>query len=219
MTNLILRQGYITRFQSRAVVYTNVPTGYRGLCKMLLRWARSNVRETIAFSRFAFGRFRSGPMSGARVNLLLSWFKLTLGEALKLSLIWSFAAWPLLAGHNLIIGLVAASIPPALFYFIRTKSSDFLWAFPYTLFWLAGLSWISLYALATPYKNGWLTREIKPAQGGVFSRAAQAVDSMTGMDQLSEAAFHAFTDPAGRIAPARAEVSTVLSRTSAGFHK
>jgi hyaluronan synthase len=45
LTNLILREGYLTRFQKNALVYTEVPMTYRNLYKMLLRWARSNVRE------------------------------------------------------------------------------------------------------------------------------------------------------------------------------
>jgi hyaluronan synthase len=47
---------------------------------------------------------------------------------------------------------------PALIYVLRRRDSNFLWAFPYSLFWIAALSWISLWALLTPQRNSWLTR-------------------------------------------------------------
>ena len=172
MTNLVLRQGKLVHFQSDAVVYTNVPVKYRGLCKMLLRWARSNIRETITLSRFAFTRFRNEPASGARVNLAAHWLKMTFGEVLKLSLPVSLLSWPLAAGFNLVLGLVAAALPSAIFFLLRRRSSDCLWAFAYTFYWLAALSWISLYALCTPHKNGWLTRQIKAAEPAAESTAA-----------------------------------------------
>lgn len=160
MTNLVLRQGFLVHYQSDAVVYTNVPTTYTCLCKMLLRWARSNVRESIALARFAFTPFRSEPMSGARLNLIMSLLGMTVGEVAKLLALGMVVAWPLLAGTKLLTGALLASVLPGAFYLLRYRSSDFLWAFPYTLYWLVALSWVSLYALLTPQRNGWLTREL-----------------------------------------------------------
>ncbi|MFM1856599.1 MAG: hypothetical protein RLZ83_1908, partial [Pseudomonadota bacterium] len=45
MTNLILERGLDAVYQSRAVVNTLVPTTYRQLTRMYLRWDRSHVRE------------------------------------------------------------------------------------------------------------------------------------------------------------------------------
>ena len=164
MTNLILREGYHVTYQSDAVVFTKVPTRYKGLCKMFLRWARSNIRETIAMSRFAFGRFRSTPATGARINLVLSWIALTAGQAMKVaalgSLVWLGATF----GLRMLLGAVATALIPAAFYAIRHRSSDALWAILYGAFWLAGLSWIGVYALCTLHKNGWLTRELTAAR-------------------------------------------------------
>ncbi|NCC23624.1 MAG: glycosyltransferase family 2 protein [Deltaproteobacteria bacterium] len=167
MTNLILRQGWLVHFQHDAVVYTKVPTAYRGLCKMLLRWARSNIRETLALCRFAFKRFRPEGATGARINLLVHLLRMSVGECFKLSLPLVLMIWPLLAGYNLLIGLVTAALVPALFHFVRNRNTDFLWAFPYAAFWLVGLSWISLYALVTPHRNGWLTRDLATELGEV----------------------------------------------------
>src|SRR5690554_1548590 len=72
MTNLVLRQGFLVRFQANAVVLTEVPTRTAQLCRMYLRWARSNVRETLVMASFVFTRFRRESALGARVNLVWS---------------------------------------------------------------------------------------------------------------------------------------------------
>src|SRR5690606_6126378 len=58
MTNMILKQGYHVQFQENAYVYTNIPKRYKNLYKMFIRWERSNVRENIMMSKFAFTDFR-----------------------------------------------------------------------------------------------------------------------------------------------------------------
>ena len=160
MTNLILKEGRLVHFQSDAVVYTNVPVEYRGLCKMLLRWARSNIRETIALTRFGFTRFRPEPVLGAQVDLAHQWIRFTSRELLKIGMVTSLIYFPGVTLYGLAGGLFVASLMPSLFYLLRHRSMACLWAFPYTVFMLFGLSWISLYALLTPHKNGWMTRDL-----------------------------------------------------------
>jgi len=160
MTNLILKEGRLVHFQSDAVVYTNVPVKYKGLCKMLLRWARSNIRETIALSRFGFTRFRPEPVLGAQVDLANQWLRFTTNELLKIGMISSLIHFPGVTLYGLLGGMFFASLMPAFFYLLRHRSLACVWAFPYTVFMFFGLSWISLYALLTPHKNGWMTRDI-----------------------------------------------------------
>ena len=69
MTNLILRQGYSVHYQKNATVYTNVPVRYKNLCKMFIRWARSNIRENLVMGTFIFTRFRK-KISNRRPNQL-----------------------------------------------------------------------------------------------------------------------------------------------------
>jgi hyaluronan synthase len=173
LTNLILKLGYHVHFARNAVVYTQVPTAYVGLAKMFLRWARSNVRETIVMAGFIFKRFRRTPALGARINLLLHLHRMTIGEMLK---IWSLTimfAYPVLFFFNMFTGAVLFSMIPGLFYLSRRKESKFLWAIPYSLFWLAGLSWISLYALFTPHRTSWLTRGLRNQPHHLIPAAAR----------------------------------------------
>ena len=159
MTNLILESGSHVVFQRNAKVYTEVPTHYNKLTKMFLRWARSNIRETIVMSRFAFRRFREGSMAGARINLLLGWMTLTKAQ-LVLAATWVLVlTHPMLFGLNLIAGIVVSSSFSGILYALRYRTSDALWAYAYGFFWFLSLFWITPYALMTPHQTAWLTRQ------------------------------------------------------------
>ncbi|HPS53250.1 MAG TPA: glycosyltransferase [Phycisphaerae bacterium] len=160
MTNLILRNGYHVHFQQDAIVYTKVPTDYKTLCKMFLRWARSNVRETLVISGFAFKKFRPTPATGTRVNLLLQIIQMTLPILLQIQTVFCLIAAPFIFGTHLIFGAMIASLIPIAVYTWRHRNGNGLWAIPYSVFWVFGLSWIAPYALFTAHKGGWLTREL-----------------------------------------------------------
>ncbi|HZH70034.1 MAG TPA: glycosyltransferase family 2 protein, partial [Flavobacteriaceae bacterium] len=70
MTNMIMKQGYNILFQSNALVYTNIPETYQTLRRMFTRWERSNVRENIMMSKFAFFKFRLKNTFEARILLI-----------------------------------------------------------------------------------------------------------------------------------------------------
>ncbi|MEW5912275.1 MAG: glycosyltransferase [Thermodesulfobacteriota bacterium] len=158
LTNFVLRSGYHAHFARNAVVLTEVPLRYRGMCRMFLRWARSNVRETLVMTSFLFRRFRATPALGARINLLIHLFRMTAGEWLKLGAVVVILASPEVMLVNLLMGAAIGGMLPALVHVLHRRDTNFVWAFPYMLLWMVGLSWISLWALLTPHKNGWLTR-------------------------------------------------------------
>ena len=160
MTNLILRQGFDVVFQQNARVYTEVPVRYLPLCKMYLRWARSNIRETIAMTRFIFKPFRRGAKLGARLNLILSWAVLTKFQVL-LVLTWALIIWhPLAVSPHVVYAILLSSSLPATIYAWKFGRLSSLFAYAYGLFFFTGLFWITPYALMTPHKSGWLTRTL-----------------------------------------------------------
>jgi hyaluronan synthase len=160
MTNAILKSGYHVTFQSNAVVYTNVPVRYKGLCKMFLRWARSNVRETLAMASFIFTPFRRTPAAGARANFVLSAIQMIVPQILLAGLAGCILWHPaLFLCHALFGACIAGSVPAAFYAWRRSFSSEALWAILYSMFWIFGLSWIAPYALITAGNNKWLTRE------------------------------------------------------------
>ena len=170
LTNLILREGHKVLFQKNAVVYTQVPVTYSNLCKMFLRWNRSNIREMFAMTRFIFKPFRKGSMVGARINLLLNWLSLVKSPILTV-LTWGLIAWePHTFGPNMLISVLIFSSLPAGFYGWKYSSFQSFWAYFYGFFWFLALAWIIPYSLITPHKSAWLTRQIKPrARFRIFS--------------------------------------------------
>jgi hyaluronan synthase len=169
LTNMILNDGWSVRFQSNAVVYTMVPTAYGKLCKMFLRWARSNVRETLAMGKFIFRKFRSGSMSGARINFLMSCVNLIIPQAIASLFIGFIYMQPQVYLSQIMLGTIIAATAPAVFYALQKKNSDSLWAYAYGLFWFAGLWWITPWAVVTCRNGNWLTRQLpkgKPQAAG-----------------------------------------------------
>jgi hyaluronan synthase len=160
LTNMILNDGWSVKFQSNAVVYTATPTTYVKLCKMFLRWARSNVRETIAMATFIFRKFRSGPMSGARINFIMSCINLVFPHVIASLILGFIFIRPQIYLSQLMLGVVVASTAPAVFYAWRKKNSDSLWAYAYGLFWFVGLWWITPWAIITARNGNWLTRQL-----------------------------------------------------------
>ncbi|MDD5458708.1 MAG: glycosyltransferase [Phycisphaerae bacterium] len=187
LTNAILRTGYHVKYQSNAVVYTNVPTGYRQLSKMFLRWARSNVRETLVMASFIFRRFRATPAIGARVNFILSVINLIVSQIILLGTALCILWQPSVFITQVIFGAAVSAAVPAAFYFIRTQNTNALWAFPYSIFWVFSLSWIPFYAIFTAGNSEWLTRDISSIPP-VDNKSGAAVSPYLAAGKLEPAA-------------------------------
>ena len=176
MTNAILRSGYHVTFQSNAAVYTNVPIQYKALCKMFLRWARSNVRETLVMASFIFRKFRNTPATGARVNFILGAMRLVLPHLLLGGLVGCIAWQPMVfLPHVLFSACLSGCIPAAFYAWRRNFSAEALMAIPYSLLWVFGLSWIAPYALVTAANSDWLTRDLKQKKSSRWRRFGLAL--------------------------------------------
>ncbi|NOR26034.1 MAG: glycosyltransferase [Desulforhopalus sp.] len=161
ITNLILRQGKSVLFQRNATVYTNVPVRYQDLCKMLIRWGRSNVRETIKMAGFVFGNFRDHHRISARLLLAMQCLWCAPSPVLFILMISLVVLFPLQFAIVSLGGGALWNTISALFYAHRYRSSDALWAYGYGVFHFCALAWIAPYSLLTARRSGWLTREIK----------------------------------------------------------
>lgn len=160
MTNMILKQGYKVFFQKNAYVFTNTPLEYKNLHKMFTRWERSNVRETIAMSKFAFTNFREGSKTPTRLLLLYYWSRLLLAIPMLLLLTISVVMYPLLVLNGTLVGILVFSSIQALFYAKSRNIKESFWAYPYSIFYAFTLFWITPYAILTAGRGGWLTREL-----------------------------------------------------------
>ncbi len=156
MTNFLLDCGYDTVYQRAAIVHTVVPTAYWKLCKMLLRWDRSYVREEIRFARIMwkrppatrviafFDRFVTNiryPATYASLGIVP--FLLVRDPSITL---------PVLTAMGLL------SLFNVLYYLRSERSFDFLYGVLYSYFSSFALFWIFPYAVATVRARAWLTR-------------------------------------------------------------
>ncbi|UII28333.1 glycosyltransferase family 2 protein [Fulvivirga maritima] len=161
MTNMILKQGFKVFFQRDAYVYTNTPERYQNLYKMFIRWERSNVRENIMMSKFAFTNFRKGPKLGTRILLLNQWLKILLSYPMVTLMLLFVFTHPLLFLSSTLMSIAVFSSIQAIFHATRHKNVfESMWAYPYSIFYTFSLFWITPYAIATASRRGWLTRSL-----------------------------------------------------------
>jgi hyaluronan synthase len=161
LTNLILGCGYRVVYQREAVVLTKIPSTFTGLRRMLLRWARSNVRENLVMLSFIMGRFRPNDSGGGWIRLFSATqlFRMTLGEAFKFAVVAQLVLAPVYTLVILAVGCIISASLPALVYQKRHGGwFGWRWAIPYSFYWLFCLYWISLWGLLTASRSGWLTR-------------------------------------------------------------
>ena len=158
MTNLFLREGWLTAYQGNAVVWCKMPHDYTGLIRMFLRWARSNIRETLFLFRFMFSRFRTRYLHAFRINMLLAAMSLVVPVVLisnSLALLATDDGY--LLRHVGVVIMYAMTV--SVIYYRNERDSDWVWLFVYGFFWVACLSWILPYAALTLRNTGWLTRQ------------------------------------------------------------
>jgi hyaluronan synthase len=156
MTNYLLDSGYDSVYQRTAVVHTLVPNAYPKLCKMLLRWDRSYVREEIRFARIVWKR----PWM---TRFMALFDRLVTNTRYPVS-VSGLAVVPFVLLHDPTITLPMfttlgiASLCHVLYYLRTERSFNFLYGVLYTYFSSVALFWIFPYALATVRSRGWLTR-------------------------------------------------------------
>ena len=160
MTNMILRQGYTVLFQRNAYAYTNVPEQYKQLYKMFIRWGRSNVRESLAMSKYVFTDFRKGSKLGPRLLFTSQFIEIVTAYPFMLGMLFLVASHPILFVSSTLVSILILTSFPVLFYAKRYKSSISFWAYSYSILYTFGLFWITPYAIATASRSGWLTREL-----------------------------------------------------------
>ena len=160
MTNMILKQGQTVLFQQNAVVYTKIPEKYSGLRKMFTRWERSNVRENVKMSKFAFSNFRPKNKFQARLLLINQWLGITVAIPMLMVMLFMLSYHPILFITSTFLSILIFSSVPATFYALKHNVKSSFWAYTYSIFYAFSLFWITPYALLTAKRRGWLTREI-----------------------------------------------------------
>jgi hyaluronan synthase len=161
LTNLVLSCGFRVVYQREAVVLTKIPNTFTGLRRMLLRWARSNVRENLVMLSFIIQRFRPTDNGSGWIRLFSTtqFFRMTFGEAFKFAVVVQLLMAPVPSLVILVMGCIFSAVVPGLVYQKRYGGwFGWRWAVSYSFYWLFCLCWIPLWGLLTASRSGWLTR-------------------------------------------------------------
>jgi hyaluronan synthase len=158
LTNLILKSGYDSVFQSNAIVYTKVPEIYHTLKNMFVRWERGDIRENIIMFGYVFTKFRLKNLLDIRIVFLNQWFTTLLSLPFFLIMLISCLYYPRLFISSSILTATFISVFPSFFYGINFSLKKSIWIFPYNLFYTFFLFWIVPYSIFTVKKGNWLTR-------------------------------------------------------------
>lgn len=157
LTNRVLAAGWRTVYQSTADALTRVPSTYRGLSKMYVRWARSSVREGLLYLALAprlLGRLRAWP---AYADALASYLQIPLRIYLMFAGYALLAFCPALLLKSIAAALVVSGFHAAI-YLRSDRSLDVAYTAAYALFSLLTLQWIYPWAAITVRSSKWLTR-------------------------------------------------------------
>lgn len=162
IATLVLRSGWGIVYARRAVATTSLPLTYMRLCKMLLRWNRSDIRENLMML----------PML-VRLHPWKSWHDLVtfchwgmfclnviLPAVFLPLLVYTLCMVPdaaLFLGVSYLAAIVLGIIPATVYTCVRGPRLS-VWAFIYSLFWGVGLIWVPVYSLLTVRNSKWLTR-------------------------------------------------------------
>jgi len=178
LTNLVMRSGGLTAYQQTAVAHTAVPETYTGMARMFLRWARSNIRETIVLWRFMWRPFRERHLGQFRFNMTLVLMSLVLPHFFV-----AHSAALFMASDGFLLRYVMAVMFGGLvmgaIYYRNERDGDWIWLVFYQFFWVVFLSWILPYAAMTLRNTGWLTRGQSSADSSATEKPVSSSASST----------------------------------------
>lgn len=157
LTNIVLRAGYDTVYQSTAAIHTLAPTRYGQLSRMFVRWDRSYIVEGFSFAKFMFTKYRTENRILPIVSFIISTTRI-------LAMFYVLIGLPALLDTSLpevfrgsVVLLVGTGFT-ALYYLRIEKSFRFLYGIAYAVFCVFCLQWILPWALLTVRDERWGTR-------------------------------------------------------------
>ena len=167
ITSMLMRENWRVEFQHNAIAFTKMPTNYKTLCKMLIRWTRSDIRENLIMLGVFFRRFEplNFDLLGLQLNLVVQSIAILLPLVFLPMAIGGFLMNPLSFLYYTVIGTMVWSAVPAVIYAMRYSRSESVWSFIYGLYSIPCLSWICVYSIFTVQNSKWMTRgaAVKPS--------------------------------------------------------
>ena len=152
MTNFVLRD-YRCNYQDTAVVYTIVPNNYKSFLKQQMRWKRSWLRESMIAGTFMW---KKEPFAA-----LFFYIGLIVPIAAPIVVLYNLVYIPII--HRVfpttfLVGLLMMSLLMSFAQLILRKSSTWLYALFFCIYYEAVLLWQMPIAMLTFWKSTWGTR-------------------------------------------------------------
>jgi hyaluronan synthase len=157
LTNFVLRQGYFAAYQRSAVVHTLVPQTYKGLCKMYLRWDRSNFRENWVQLGFLFSRYRDKHRLMPILDFFITQIEFPLTYLFLGLLMSSFFIYPIVM-VKFFAGLGVFTLIWMYYYIHQERDMEFIYGILYSYYAFFFLNWVQPWAFLTVRNGRWLTR-------------------------------------------------------------
>ncbi len=157
LTNFVMRQGYYITYQRSAVVHTVVPETYQGLCRMYLRWDRSNFRESWVQLGFIFTNYRKDHRLLPIFDFFITQIEFPLTYLFLALLMMSFFVYPIVM-VKFFAGLGVMTLVYMFYYIHQERDLEFIYGILYSYFAFFFLNWVQPYAFITVRNDRWLTR-------------------------------------------------------------
>jgi len=157
LTNFVMRQGFYITYQRTAEVHTTVPATYRGLCRMYLRWDRSNFRESWVQLSFIFSKYRKRDRLLPIMDFIITQIEFPLTYLFLGLLFVSFFIYPFVM-VKFFAGLGVITMFYMFYYIYQERDLEFIYGILYSYFAFFFLNWVQPYAFITLRNDRWLTR-------------------------------------------------------------
>ena len=157
LTNFILRRGYYSAYQRSAVVQTMVPETYKGLCRMYLRWDRSNFRENWIQLKYIFTKYRDRHRLLPIIDFFITQIEFPLTYLFLGMLLVSFYIYPIVM-VKFFAALGVFTLVWMYYYIHQERDMEFIYGILYSYFAFFLLNWVQPWAFITVRNDRWLTR-------------------------------------------------------------
>lgn len=157
LTNHILKMDYLTVYSRKAVARTLVPDNLIKLFRMLIRWNKSFLRETLILMKYIL---RPSTMK-KRKMLLFEGIMTTIMPFLMMSIIFTIYFRILFDPAyilTVILSITMMSMLYMLFYVKAERNWRFVYGIVYAFFFMTILIWLLPYAIFTINRTHWGTR-------------------------------------------------------------
>jgi hyaluronan synthase len=157
LTTWLLRDGGRAVYQSTSIVHTIVPSTLGATARMLVRWERGNVRESLVLLPVLTTKWRTRDRLWPTLEVIIDLLQFPFSCFLAVLVMGRITSHPLE-----ILGLVASmgvvAFAQSLYCLRSEKGTDFLYNVGYAFLAAFGLQWIFPYSCLTLRNGAWLTR-------------------------------------------------------------